>query len=143
MQSGADGSAAAADLRSLSFSCHLRCQKSGAMISELMRARCERFFPWLVSAALLLRVSAAAADPVTDATSRVTATLPAEASGVTSPPPPPENKLKLQVSFAGGVALSAAFIDWNRPTASLARDGDLRFSVLRIGARASYDAFKL
>lgn len=88
---------------------------------------------------------AAFADPVTDATSRVTATKPAEASAVAPETlePAPDDKPKLQISFAGGIALSAAFVDWSRPTASGARDGDLRFSVLRIGARASYDKFKL
>jgi hypothetical protein len=93
------------------------------------------------------------ADPVTDATSRVTATRPAEAAAGSQLPSESEaeseaeaeaeTKRKLQVAFAGGIALSAAFVDWSRPTASGARDGDLRFSVLRIGARASYDAFKL
>jgi hypothetical protein len=99
--------------------------------------------PCLVAAALGALPGKVCADPVTDATSRVTGTKQAEASSVAGPPSQPEPKSKLQVAFAGGFALSAAFVDWRRPTASGARDGDLRFSVLRIGARASYDAFKL
>lgn len=95
----------------------------------------------VLALALFAGVGRAHADPITDATDRVTARelvpVPAE-SAPTAPVRP-----KLQVEFAGGVSLSAAFVDWHRPTASGARDGDLRFSVLRIGTRARYDALRL
>jgi hypothetical protein len=90
------------------------------------------------------------ADPVTEATARVTESEPAkpippasEAAAASQAPAAAPSKPKLQVAFAGGIALSAAFVDWQRPTASGARDGDLRFSVLRIGARASYGPLRL
>jgi hypothetical protein len=77
----------------------------------------------------------AAAEP---AASAPTASAPAASAPAAAPTRP-----KLEVAFAGGVALSAAFVDWPRPTASGARDGDLRFSVLRIGTRASYGPLRL
>jgi hypothetical protein len=95
---------------------------------------------------LALLAASARADPVTDATERVTGEPVAGGTplveGVEAPAqlaPRP----KLEVAFAGGVALSAAFVDWDRPTASGARDGDLRFSVLRLGARARYGMLRL
>lgn len=97
----------------------------------------------LFSCSLLLR-DVAYADPVTEATARVTEVEPAAAAApvaneaAAAKPPKP----KLQVSFAGGIALSAAFVDWPR-TASGAHNGDLRFSVLRIGARANYGPLRL
>lgn len=121
-----------------------RRSRQHRLLPDLL-ARGTALLPVLIAAALSLASATALADPVTDATSRVTATKPAEASAAAAPPSESaqEPKRKLQIAFAGGVALSAAFVDWARPTASGARDGDLRFSVLRIGARASYDAFKL
>jgi hypothetical protein len=107
------------------------------------------------------------ADPVTEATERVTGVEPDEgpakapappatpaanteaaagvpaASATSAAPSAKASRPKLHVAFAGGIALSVAFVDWPRPTASGARDGDLRFSVLRIGARASYGGFRL
>lgn len=101
---------------------------------------------WALSIALLLTTLSVRADPVTDATERVTgepveggARLVEEPATPTDAAPRP----KLEVAFAGGVALSAAFVDWDRPTASGARDGDLRFSVLRLGARARYGMLRL
>jgi hypothetical protein len=110
-----------------------------------LRSLPTRLRPLLFFALVSLTPRPAAADPVTDATARVTDTKPVEASALTATDPekPADDKPKLQISFAGGIALSAAFVDWSRPTALGTRDGDLRFSVLRIGARASYDKFKL
>lgn len=118
-------------------------REAGAMQTTFGRSQYKHLCAWLSAAALFVVPGSVAADPVTDATTRVTGSQPAEASAALPPSSDPVAKPTLQVSFAGGVALSAAFVDWPRPTASGARDGDLRFSVLRIGARASYDAFKL
>ncbi|HEY6879504.1 MAG TPA: hypothetical protein VI299_15865, partial [Polyangiales bacterium] len=105
------------------------------------------FRAWALSLALWLPALSVHADPVTDATERVTGEpLEGGARLVPEPATPPAQELqqpKLEVAFAGGVALSAAFVDWNRPTASGARDGDLRFSVLRLGARARYGMLRL
>jgi hypothetical protein len=100
-----------------------------------------------VSAPSLVR-----ADPVTEASVRVAgagaseptaAAASAEARAKPGAEPAASDKPKLQVAFAGGIALSAAFINWPRPTALRTRDGDLRFSVLRLGARASYGPLRL
>jgi hypothetical protein len=105
-----------------------------------------RWTAWCLVGALLLALaapSAVRADPVTDATVRVTGATPEEPTKPATPPPSGSEKPKLQVAFAGGIALSVAFIDWARPTALRTRDGDLRFSVLRLGARASYGPLRL
>jgi len=101
---------------------------------------------WALFTTLLVTASSARADPVTDATERVTGEpeageprLVEDAGALAEAPPRP----KLEVAFAGGIALSAAFVDWDRTTASGARDGDLRFSVLRLGARARYGMLRL
>src|SRR5690242_6295597 len=92
----------------------------------------------LVVLLLLSAPSLVRADPVTEASVRVAgagaseptaAGASAEARAKPAAEPNTTDKPKLQVAFAGGIALSAAFINWPRPTALRTRDGDLRFSV--------------
>jgi len=94
-------------------------------------------------------VASARADPATEAQTHVRAgaeeptadastSTEAEAAAATEPQRP-----RLRASFAGGIAISIPFVDWDRPTASGARDGDLRFSVFRAGARATYGDISL
>lgn len=87
-----------------------------------------------VFAGVCLLTPDAHADPVADATDQGRAEPEAEQAST---------RPSLDVQVLGGISLSIPFIDWGRAAASGARDGDLRFDVLRFGVRASYGDFTL